>query len=112
MPRPSPKDDPLHGRVILIVQRAWIIARTLADAFQVKGAQVVMTNTQSDVVNDPRLSAAVLDGGSAKLCGELKAKGIPFVLYTAREQTVGAPIIRKPAPATEVVARVEELLSE
>jgi len=69
-------------------------------------------NTQSGVVNDSRLSAAVLDGGSAKLCGELRAKGIPFVLYTAREQTVGAPIIRKPAPATEVVARVEELLSE
>src|SRR5262245_3651036 len=53
MSHPSPKDNPLHGRVILIVQRAWIIARTLADAFQAKGAQVVMTkNTQSDVVND------------------------------------------------------------
>jgi hypothetical protein len=62
------------------------------------------------LVNDPKLSAAVLDGLSGDLRRELEAKGVPYVLYSAREQTDGVPVIQKPAPSAEVVARVEQPL--
>jgi hypothetical protein len=64
-----------------------------------------------DLASRPNLSAAVLDGQSGELRRELQAKGIPFVLYTASDQTNDAPVIGKPAPAAEVVARVEEWLT-
>jgi len=47
-----------------------------------------------DLDSLPNRSAAVLD-----------------VLYTANEQTDDAPIIQKPAPAAEVVARAEDWLT-
>jgi DNA-binding response OmpR family regulator len=104
--------------VILIIQRAWIIAHDLATAFEAKGAQVVMareTRLVSSVTQIPDLSAAVLDKHGLDLCLPLKVRGIPFVLYTGRtavdHKCAAAAIIRKPAPAAEVVARVEELLS-
>ena len=113
MLRRSPKRNSLHGRLILIVQRRWIIARALADAFEARGAEVVMAkNSLFDLVDLPNLSAAVLDSASGDLRHRLSAREIPFVLYTAREQTDDAPIIRKPAPAADVVAHVEKLLSE
>ena len=112
MLRRFPKRNSLQGRLILIVQRRWIIARTLAVAFEARGAEVVMVKySLSDLANLPNLSAGVLDSASRDLRRELKAKGIPFVLYTARERPDDAPIIRKPAPAADVVARVEELLT-
>ena len=112
MPRRSAQAGFLDGRVILIVHRTWIIARGLANAFEAKGAQVSLARTpHSDLANLPNLAAAVLDGASHELCRQLQARGIPFVLYTAREQVYDVPIIRKPAPAAEVVARVEELLA-
>jgi len=107
-----PSGNSLQGRTILIVQRAWLIARTLAVAFEAKGAKVVMAKkADPDLASLPNLSAAVLYGQSVDLRRELQAKGIPFVLYTAHEQTDDAPIIQKPAPAAEVVARVEEWLT-
>jgi len=33
-----PKDNCLRGRIILIVQRIWMIANALATAFEEKGA--------------------------------------------------------------------------
>ena len=112
MLRRSPKRNSLHGRLILIVQRRWIIARALADAFEARGAEVVMAkNSLFDLVDLPNLSAAVLDSASGDL-RHRSAREIPFVLYTAREQTDDAPIIRKPAPAADVVAHVEKLLSD
>jgi len=104
-----PNWNSLQGRTILIVQRTWLIARALADAFEKKGAQIVMAKkADPDLANLPNLSAAVLDGQSGDLRPELQAKGIPFVSYTASEQTNDASVIGKPVPAADVVARVEE----
>ena len=114
MSRRSPTSS-FHGRSILIVQRSWVIARNLANAFEAKGARALIARDARSglrLANDPRLSAAVLDSASHALRLELKAKGIPFVLYTAHEQIDDAPIVRKPASPATIVARVEELLSE
>jgi hypothetical protein len=111
-----PSDNSLHGRVILIVQRIWIIAHGLAVAFEAKGAITVMTrNTNPDLANNPSLAAAVLDSHSRDLCTQLQARGIPFVSYTAYAESdhecAAAAIIQMPTPPAEVVARVEELLT-
>jgi len=107
MPRRS-----AQGRVILIVQRSWLIASGLAGAFETTGAKVVIAkNLHADLANIPNLSAAVLDSASHELCRELEAKAIPFVLYTAQNQFEAESVIKKPASPKEVVARVEELLA-
>ena len=100
----------------MIVQRRWVIATDLANSFEAKGARaVVATVSAPDLADIPNLSAAVVDGQSHELCRMLDARGIPFVLYTARQQIEAEParasIVLKPAPAAEVVARVENLLS-
>jgi hypothetical protein len=107
---------PLDGQVILIVQRSWLIASDLADALEEKGALVILSKTSASRLADiPGLSAAVVDSHSGELCRLLEAKPIPFVLYTAGEQFEdefpAAPIIRKPAPVAEVIARLEQLLA-
>jgi DNA-binding response OmpR family regulator len=108
----------LEGKVILIVERSWLIATTLAMAFEVKGARVVLSNKAAlDLADHINLSAAVLDSHSGELCKELEARGIPYLMYTAqarekvRDECAAAPIIGKPASAAEVVARVEQLLT-
>ena len=108
----------LKGRVILIVQRVWVIASALASAFEANGAQVLLaTNSRSGLAalaDHPHLSAAVLDSRSRELCRQLEVRGIPFLLYTGRDQIgdecAGAPIVRKPASPADVVDRVERLL--
>src|SRR5262249_14408050 len=114
MSRRSPSSS-FDGRLILIVQRSWVIARGLANAFEAKGASVLIArDAQSGLclANDPRLSVAVLDNASHDLGRQLKAKGIPFVLYTGHRQTDDAPIIHKPALTAALLARVQELLSD
>jgi DNA-binding response OmpR family regulator len=106
----------LEGKVILIVQRSWLISTALAMAFEVKGARAVLSNkAASDLPDRINVSAAVLDSHSGELCKELEARGIPYLMYTAREKVrdecAAAPIIEKPASAAEVVARVEQLLT-
>jgi short-subunit dehydrogenase involved in D-alanine esterification of teichoic acids len=106
----------LDGQVILIVQRSWLIASNLADAFEEKGALVILSKTSASRLADiPGLCAAVVDSHSRELCRLLEAKLIPFVLYTAGEQSEDefpeAPIVRKPAPVAEVVTRLEQLLT-
>ena len=105
----------LDGQVVLIVQRSWVVATALANSFEEKGASAVLAKVPvPDLAGIPNLCAAVVDGQSRELCRLLEARGIPFVLYTARNQIeaddAGAPIVLKPAPAAEVVARVESLL--
>jgi DNA-binding response OmpR family regulator len=106
----------LDGQVVLIVQRNWVIATALAKSFEEKGASAVLAKVFApDLTSIPNLCAAVVDGQSRELCRLLEARGIPFVLYTARDQieadATGVPIVLKPASAAEVVARVESLLS-
>ena len=105
----------LHGRTILIVQQNWIIATALATAFEARGAQALLAkNSLPDLANVPNVSAAVLGSHSRDLCQQLRARGVPFVVYTGHtkidHECSAAAIIEKPAPSAEVVARVETLL--
>ena len=105
----------LQGRTVLIVQPNWLIATALASVFEAKGAQAVLAkNSHPDLANVPNLAGAVLGNHGRDLCQHLQARGIPFVLYTSRvDHECGAsPIIQMPAPPQEVVARVEELLTD
>ena len=110
-------DNSLRGRVILIVQRIWTIASALATEFEGKGAQVVVLakNSHPDLADVPNLAAAVLGNHSSDLCQQLRARGVPFVLYSGHSEIdhdcAAAAIIRKPAPPGEIVARVEGLLT-
>src|SRR5262249_15566390 len=103
----------LDGSVVLVVQRSWLIASALARVFEAKGAKVVMAKEPAVALAVlSQLDAAVLDGESHELCCLLELRGIAFVLYTARDprEDARAPIVGKPAPAEDVVARVEQLL--
>jgi NAD(P)-dependent dehydrogenase (short-subunit alcohol dehydrogenase family) len=104
----------LNGRVVLIVQRSWLIGTALANSFGSKGAKVVLTKESAAAsANLPNLAAAVLDGQSHELGRQLETRGIPFVLYTAHDLSEGkfaSATVMKPAPVADVVARVEELL--
>jgi hypothetical protein len=93
-----------------------MIASAFADAFEAKGAKVVLTNeSRRDFADLPHLAAAVLDGQSHELCQLLEARDIPFVLYATRGQSelqfARATVIEKPAPLMDVVAAVEHLLT-
>ena len=93
----------LIGRLILIVQKQWAIARDLALAFETKGARVLSARDAAaglELADDPDLAAAVLDSDSAQLCRLLDEKQIPYVVYSGREQLddecAGAPLGRVP----------------
>src|SRR5262249_4618761 len=85
-------------------------------AFKAKGAFVLIARDAHSglrLAKDSRLSVVVLDSASHDLSRQLKAKGIPVVMYTGHPLTNDTPIIHKPAlSAALVVARVQELLSE
>ena len=94
-----------------------MIASAFADAFEAKGAKVVLTSeSRRDFADLLHLAAAVLDGQSHELCQLLEARNIPFVLYTTRGQSelqfTRATVIEKPAPLMDVVAAVEHLLQK
>src|SRR4051794_35184313 len=107
----------LGGRLILIVQRRWVMAHQLSAAFKAEGARVVLAHdatTGAPSADAAALAAAVLDSESIELCPKLKERGIPFVFYTARDHIdddgAGAPVVRKPASAEEVVGTIRRLL--
>jgi CheY-like chemotaxis protein len=115
---PMPQGSSLYGRVVLIVERSWVIGSAIAHALEAKGAQVLLANNSRSalpLIDHPHLAAAILDGGSNFLCRRLQARGIPFLFYTGRnrthEQWATAPIVQKPAPPAEVVKEVERLLA-
>lgn len=104
----------LNGRVVLVVQRSWVIASALARAFEAKGAKVLMAKEPAVALsNHPDLTAAVLEGQSHELSRLLEVRGIASVLYTARtgREDARASIVGKPAPINDVVACVEQLLT-
>jgi DNA-binding response OmpR family regulator len=113
----SQNDCLLRGRLILVVQRQWLIAQGLSDAFKAEGARVLLAhNATSGVLSadDPDLAAAVLDSESVQLCRKLRERGVPFVMYTGHEHVdddgAAAPVVRKPASAEEVVGAIRRLL--
>jgi DNA-binding response OmpR family regulator len=105
----------LNGKVVLIVQRSWVLASGLATALEAKGARPVLAKEGASALADiPNLCVAVLHSETSELCKLLEARDIPFLFYTACEEIEGefatAPIVHKPASAQDVVARVEQLL--
>jgi len=107
--------EPLDGRVILIVQRRWLLARQVSAALNEKGARTLLANSARPgqaLADVSDLFAAVVDGDCPGLCRTLKAKGVPYVLYTGYEQVgdgANNTVVRKPANAEEIVAAVEQL---
>jgi hypothetical protein len=78
----------LNGRVVLVVQQSRLIGTALADSFGSRGAKVVLTKKPAaPSANLPDFAATVLDGRSHKLGRQLETRGIPFVLYTAHDQS-------------------------
>jgi DNA-binding response OmpR family regulator len=108
------QEPSLFGQVILIVQRRWVLAKSLSSAFEAKGARVLLANNADSGVasaDHPHLAAAVLDGQSLQLCRKLGKRSVPFVVYTGFEHVDDATtIVRKPARAEQVVASVQRLL--
>ena len=115
---PISNNPSLQGKVILIVQRSWLIARTLASAFEAKGARVLSTNntrSAAALLDEPGLAAAIVDSDRRAICKRLSERDIPFVVYTGRErihdECAEGPTVRKPQRAEVIVAIVERLLS-
>jgi DNA-binding response OmpR family regulator len=114
----SQNDCLLRGRLILVVQRQWLIAQQLSDAFEAEGARVLLAHNATSgalSADAPDLAAVVLDSESAQLLfRKLKERGVPFVIYTGHEHVdddcAAAPVVRKPANAGKVVGAVRQLL--
>jgi hypothetical protein len=107
---PASQEPSLFGQVILIVQRRWVLAKSLSSAFEAKGARVLLVNNADSGLastDHPHLAAAVLDGQSLQ-AGEEKYS---FVVYTGLEHVDDATTnVRTPASAEQVVAAVQRLL--
>ena len=104
-------------RLILVVQRSWLIARQLSTAFKADGARVQLAHDATSgalLADAPDIAGAVLDSGSAELQHKLTERGIPFVFYSAHAHIdndhAGAPVIQKPGRAEDVVEAMRRLL--
>jgi DNA-binding response OmpR family regulator len=111
----------LAGRSILVVEDEPLIAMDIEQAFKSAGARVILTRTPRDALSliEDTLSAVVLDhglgdGDSSDLCGLLKSRNIPFVLYSGYGQLEGAcsdaVLVRKPESPQVLVTTVLGLL--
>ena len=117
MARPS-----LEGRSILVVEDEPFIVLDITQQFEVTGAALTTTNTLKHaliLVEHDGLAGAILDhalpdGDSSELCARLKARGIPFMIYsgfnTVSGACAGALHIAKPAPDGALVAAMEGLI--
>jgi hypothetical protein len=74
---------------------------------------VLSKEAAADVADLTNVSAAIFDSHSSGLYKQLETRGIPYLMYTAREKIRGdcaaAPIIEK--AAAEIIARVEQILT-
>src|ERR1700682_6117457 len=112
----------LTGRCILVVDDEPLIALDIAETFRSAGARVVISTSLRTAVlsvQDADLSAAILDhrlldGDSTPLCEDLKARGIPYALYTGYAQPGGvcreSLHISKPARAEALLEAIEGLI--
>ena len=99
-----------------------MIAFALKEFFEAEGANVHIASDPDDALSladDLVISAAVVDFGSSaddndRLCGTLRAYGIPFMYYTGyddvEEGRWGAPVVTKPASADVLIATLARLL--
>jgi DNA-binding response OmpR family regulator len=113
---------PLEGRLILVVEDEPLVALDVSRGLEAAGARVITARSLTDAlvkVEDPDLSAAVLDhglseGDTSEVCERLKERNIPFVLYSGYSQIEGACsaglLVDKPTHPRVLVATVEALL--
>jgi DNA-binding response OmpR family regulator len=116
-------DRTLAGCVVLVVEDEPIIALDVVSGLQEAGARVLSARTVANALRMcelPELSAAVLDhrlseGDTSEICEKLKARNIPFVIYSGSSSIDGAcgegKLVHKPAPAKELVATLIKQLS-
>lgn len=113
----------LTGRLILIVEDEPLIACEIMQGFEDAGAKVIMARTLTDAlraVEDPDLSAAILDhglgdGDSLTVCERMKQRDIPFVTfsgYDLDEDGRGGVHVKKPASMSLLVATMKGLLAD
>ncbi len=117
MQRPS-----LEGRSILVVEDEPLIVMDITSDFEVTGAALTTTNTlhhalilvEHDGLSGAILDHALADGDCSLLCARLKARGVPYLIYsgfdTVEGPCAGAPHINKPAARGELVATMEDLI--
>ena len=118
MERPS-----LEGRSILVVEDEPLIVMDITLAFAPTGAELTTTNTIRHallLVEHDGLSAAILDhalpdGDSSLLYARLKARGVPFMIYSGFSKIDAACEdvlhIAKPASHKALVSAMEGLLT-
>jgi DNA-binding response OmpR family regulator len=114
----------LQGRSILVVEDQPLIALDITQELEVSGAAVTTTNTLEHaliLVEHDGLAAAVLDhsladGDSSRLCARLKARNIPFIIYSGHSSVCGdcdgAVHIAKPAGEGELSSTLARLIRE
>jgi DNA-binding response OmpR family regulator len=112
----------LSGVSLLVVEDEPLIAMDIAMAFEECGAHITSTNTLRHavlLVEHDGLSGAILDhalpdGDSSILCERLKARGVPFMIYSGFEKVggacAGAPHLSKPATHKMLVAAMVDLI--
>ena len=114
----------LAGYSILVVEDELFIARCLQIVLQGAGAKVhraASVREALELAGQPGLSAAVLDckhgiRGDHAIARRLAQRGLPFLLYGARELNryeawPNAPVVGKLASGGEIIATLRGLLS-
>ena len=110
----------LAGHTILVVENEAPITLNIVHVFERMGARVVASNSielAQQLVEAEEWSAVVASGlseaDSSRLCGRLKQRNIPFLLYTgsslARAGGRGDLRVYRPAGPNMLVQAVEEL---
>ena len=111
----------LEGHSILVVEGEPLTVTEISNAFEATGAALTITNTLSHALvlaEHDRLSAVILgravgDTDGSLLARRLKARGIPFMIYTESdtvEPCEDALRISKPAADGALVAAIERLI--
>lgn len=113
----------LQGRSVLIIEDEPLIVMDMTKSLEITGAAITSTNTLKHallLVEHDGLAAAILDhtlgdGDSSELCVRLTERGIPFMIYSGHLHVdgpcSGAPHLRKPATAEDLVSAVELLIN-
>lgn len=106
----------LAGHSVLVAEDEVLLALDIVSALEDAGARAQIATRVAEalkLLERSPFTAAVLDhtladGESSPLCARLTERSLPFVLYTGWNVVEGpcslAPVVHKPASATELVA--------
>jgi CheY-like chemotaxis protein len=124
LPGPDLPPPLLRGKSILIVEDEPLIALGIHAALSATGASIIAATNGPEalrLIRSAEISAAVLDVNlgtrdCSEECQALARRRIPFLFYTGYvnapvlQSWPLVPVVRKPAPATRLVAAVFDLL--